>query len=264
MKEKKMRSWKAALAAGLALIGPAAGAWAQEAAADRPRFSFADMTVEEAIAAPETDLEIVRRPRIAVREVVGVPVRDVRGIGTWRTTLDRVHRLSRAADLDEAALVRALESSADTLPAPYLMEISRRLVAAEAPREGLYWFALGELRTVYDALRCADESVRPNIAATLIELHPVTEEARITAIKHGALYVEALETARDSDALFASRASPWWICSSGLAAMDAARDGRAVGRDDWLKPESAWPAARQATLRHADHRIRNTVVRVGE
>lgn len=239
--------------AALALFGAAQAVRADEPAPE-PRFSFAGMTLAEAIAAPDPALDVIKRPQIEIRRIVNVPVKDVRGPGTWRTTLDQVHRLSHAADVDQTALLDALKARADSLPPPYLFEISRREMETDTPA-GLHWLALGQLRTVYDGLRCADPSVEANIPATMIDLHPVSEEARDASYRKAEIYADALRKLTGGDAVFAGSASPWWICSSGIAALRAASDGRELARSDWLKPETAWSRARAVTLDNAQLRL---------
>lgn len=248
-------------AAMLAAVGCSWTGIAPQASESEP-VSFAGMTPAEILTPPSADLDAVKTPQIRQIVRADVHVRDVRGRGTWRTTLDRVRLLSRTEGLNDDAVIATLKQRRDELPPPYLFELSRRLMEREADAEGVYWYALGELRTVYDGWRCADRSVAHNIAATLIDMYPVTEKARVAAIHHGELYVDAVQRIRDEGLIFGSKASPWWICSSGMQSFEAARTDRPLKRRDWLKPESAWAAARQETLNYAADRVRGTTVNV--
>lgn len=212
------------------------------------------LSLNQAVVAPPPENGGTKTPQLMAREQVGVRLTDVRGPGTWRTTLDRVHRLSRAEHLDDAAVAAELRARADTLPPPWLFELSRRTVKAD-PREGLYWYALAQARTAYDGARCRDASVRANVAATMIDMKPVTEKARVASFDDERLYSDVLRQVREGDAITRTQASPWWICSSGRDALAAAQTNEALTRQDWLQPQSNWVEARLEAVNHVDSEI---------
>ncbi len=215
---------------------------------------LAGRSIDEILAAPERGIDAAKQPVLMARERVGVRVVDVRGPGTWRTTLDHVHRLSRAERLDDAEVARAIEARAAELPAPYLFELARRVVE-EDPQRGLYWYALGQARTVYAGARCTDPSVQANIQATLIDLKPVSEKARVETFDNERLYARILQQVRDQGPITDTTASPWWICSSGQRTLNAARRGGTLAKGDWLLPRADWPVARKAARDHLDAEI---------
>ena len=91
--------------------------------------------------------------------------------------------------------------------------------------------------------------------ATMIDMKPVTEKARVASFDDERLYSDVLRQVREGDAITRTQASPWWICSSGRDALAAAQANEALTRQDWLQPRSNWVEARLEAVNHVDSEI---------
>src|SRR5205085_11664757 len=141
---------------------------------------------------------------------------------------------------EDAAVIAWTKRHADQLPPVFLLEAARRQWTTD--HAGAFeWYALGSLRARYDALRCTDRSAAQGIYALSGAAPEVTQaiDAERDAYREAGLRALARED------LFAGRASPWWICSHGMAAMNAALSKRPLPQSQWLAAESEWPAMRE-------------------
>ncbi|HYD97984.1 MAG TPA: hypothetical protein VEH84_01255 [Alphaproteobacteria bacterium] len=156
--------------------------------------------------------------------------------------VDEAFRATVAAPpAEDAAVAARIVAERDRLEPPYFYEAARRLLATD-PNAALEWFAFGQLRARYDALRCADESAGDFVFA-LPQIAPeVTRTAEANLPAYGAAGLRAL--ARPE--LFVGTASPWWICARSRSAAERVAKGEPARASVWLKPEDEWPSIRQA------------------
>lgn len=148
--------------------------------------------------------------------------------------------LHHAPYSDPAVLARLAAMPADA-PTPYLYERARRL-AASAPEAALRTYLLARIRMGYDARRCADpaalEAIRAWDMVTVPDLGFLLRRENLAGIRAAAAAALAEETRLPADT------RPWWVCRSGMAAMQAAAAGKPAPLA--LKPVSEWPALRAA------------------
>jgi hypothetical protein len=140
----------------------------------------------------------------------------------------------------DAKIVAELTRDRNTNPPPYLFELTRRLLTTNEP-EALYMISLANVRATYDSRRCLRD-VRRGVD-TLHEALPVHSDVigpRVMRALAADDMLSVSEEAMARDELFRSEASPWWICSYGLSATEAA--GLAPYPERWLKPKSEWRA----------------------
>lgn len=129
------------------------------------------------------------------------------------------------------------------LPPSFLYELARRSWG-RSHDEAFEWYALAEIRARYDALRCTDTSAAQGIAMLPGIAQNVTTgiESERAAFGTAGLRALAHEDAFDADV------SPWWICSHGIAAINAALHGRKA--ESWLIPEERWEPLRAELRRN--------------
>lgn len=143
------------------------------------------------------------------------------------------------APFDDVATRTMLERDAERMPTPYLYELARRIAPSD-PARALRTYLLARARMGYDAARCADWSaleaigawdryIGPDIAFAIKESTP---EMRMQAAR------EALRL----EAALSGDQTPWWVCRSGMDAVQRALSGTPGPLG--LKPASDWPKLR--------------------
>lgn len=190
-----------------------------------------------------------QRPQVEVEQRGTTTNLTIGGSG-WGGVIKDIQALRALPADDDAEVVDKLQRDIDTNPPAYIYELSRR-VCAKDPQRAAYLFAVAGLRMRYDAYRCVDETALGGVTMTLMSL-PMRE---CDALADNAVVMSAFRRAHDSKDLFSSKASPWWICSHGMAAMRAATEKKTLQPGDWLKPESDWPAIRQKLLTDLDRSL---------
>lgn len=140
---------------------------------------------------------------------------------------------------DDPAVLWKLESSATSMPTPYLYELARR-IAARDPERALRTYLLARTRMTYDASRCADPAAMEALRAWDLLLIPDIQFL-FTQQRPAPEQIEAVLV---QEAKFPDNMEPWWVCRSGMAAMTAAMKGDAGPLK--VKPTSDWPALRAA------------------
>ncbi|HWA39528.1 MAG TPA: DUF2059 domain-containing protein [Burkholderiales bacterium] len=196
----------------------------------------------DAIAALAAALAAARRP--AAGEAVGVTVEkkgNVTNINLASMTgtiqqqlLSAIRSLPPAQD---AAVLAWGQRHQRVLPPSFLYELARRNWSRNHD-EAFEWFALAQIRSRYDALRCTDSS--PVQGTTLL---PGVAQNVATGIEgERAAYGKAGLRALAREDAFEADVSPWWICSHGMAAINAAIQGKKA--ESWLIPEERWEPLR--------------------
>ena len=143
------------------------------------------------------------------------------------------------APFSDPTLLKQLQATIGPRPTPYLYELARRLAPSD-PDRALETYLLARLRMSYDALRCADpaalEAVRAWDSLILPDLRYTLRGGDKALIGAAARRALAAETHLSGDL------APWWVCRSGMAAMQAAMEGKPGPLK--LKPAPEWPALR--------------------
>lgn len=153
--------------------------------------------------------------------------------------LDQFQSLRNAPADQDAAVIAYVERNADRLPPFFVMEMARRLYPSDQ-EQALWWYHVGYIRGVYDAMRCADKTAASGLSI-LPKIAP--EVAGHAAVDQAAYRRQGLKVLEWQD-LYKSRASPWWICSNGERALSNVAEGRPAQDPDWLRPRRVWPKIR--------------------
>jgi hypothetical protein len=191
-----------------------------------------------------------RTPTIEI-ETKGAVTDVTSGADGWSGIIKKVQALHQIPRDQDALVIAALTKNMDNLPPPYAYELARRLCISD-PQRASDVFALAGQRMRYDALRCTDETAKSGVQLTLISLQMPECKAMLSNVD---LHLASLRKLRDAKEAFASKASPWWICSHGMKAFGAAANKRTLAPSDWLKPESEWPAIRKQLKENIDYTI---------
>jgi hypothetical protein len=173
------------------------------------------------------------------------------GGASWSGIIKEVEALRALPADKDGEVIDKLQKELDTNPPAYIYELTRRVCRTD-PQRAVDLFALAWHRIRYDAVRCVDKSARAGVYATFLSL-PLQE---CRALDDNRFVRPALEKVLNSSDLFASKASPWWICSHGMQAIMAAMEKKTLQTSDWLKPESEWPAIRQEILGQIDAEVK--------
>jgi hypothetical protein len=192
--------------------------------------SYFDLTIAQ---------DAQRRPEITI-EIDGNLTNISIGGDGWGGVIANIQRLRQIPRDKDLSVVSALRSNMDALPPAYIYELVRRTCLTN-PNEAAYLFNLAGARMRYDAYRCVDETAKAGVQATLVSL----QMPECNASFNNELILAALNQLRDAKEIFSSGASPWWICSHGLAAIAAGLSNKTVDAAEWLKPEGEWPRIRE-------------------
>ncbi len=153
--------------------------------------------------------------------------------------LDQFQELRNAPDAQNDDVISYIKDNVNRLPPFFTMELARRMHAVDE-EEALWWYHVGYIRGVYDALRCADKTAANGLSV----LNRIAPDVADMAARDQATFrrkgLEVLEWRE----LYRSEASPWWICSHGERAMQNVADGRPAQDRDWLRPRRLWPTIR--------------------
>lgn len=206
------------------------------------------MMVPEFLAADE----YTRTPQIKSATQGQVTNTYVVGQGSWAEAIGAAQKLRQAPYNDDPAITENLRRTKNDASSPpvFLLELARRN-CADDPEQAAYDFALANIRMRYDAFRCVDKTARGGVTMSMIAL-PL-KECKAAFSKERMIRVQ--KEIRNSDELFDYASSPWWLCSHGMAATEAAMANQTLERDDWLRPESAFPAIQAKLIEMIDQGI---------
>ena len=109
------------------------------------------------------------------------------------------------------------------------------VLSGDRPERAIFWYHVGRVRAVYDALRCKDESARNSIPALGRKLSPELVRSQYFQRDH---LVGIARKAIDWDAQNPRNYDQRWICLYGRVAQTSAGTDPA----EVQKPESEWPA----------------------
>jgi hypothetical protein len=194
--------------------------------------------------------ETPKTPQIVIEKQGNVTSITSGGSG-WSGVIKDVQNLRTLPPAKDAQVIAFLTKNMDALPPAYMYELARRTCASD-PDRALEVFGVAGMRIRYDIYRCVDKTAQAGLAATLMSL-PLPA-CRILQDKPKV--VASLKRLRSSQELFASRASPWWICSHGMAAISAGLEHKTLAASEWLKPEAEWDAIRRKIIDDIDYTIK--------
>ena len=151
-----------------------------------------------------------------------------------RRTEEMVGRLRAAYGSDRRAAIREVEADPSAYMPPVLYALANTLAEDYAER-AIYWYQLGRMRAVYDALRCKDKSVQ---AALVVLRTRVGRDLSASMFYRRERLVAIAQKAIDFDGTNPPRYDHRWIALYGKLA--ASSDGS--NPDEVTVPESEWPA----------------------
>lgn len=145
------------------------------------------------------------------------------------------------ASQDEAVIAWAQRHERHLTPV-FLFEMARRLWDKNH-EEAFEWYALASIRARYDAMRCTDSSAPQGVLMLPQAAQNVLEGIEKERKLFGTAGLRALAQPR----AFTSSVSPWWICSHGMGAINAAINKKPL--ENWLTVESSWDEAKEKIRR---------------
>jgi hypothetical protein len=192
---------------------------------------------------PASSEEAPKTPEIVI-EKQGNVTNITTGASGWAGVIKAVQKLRTLPADKDPQVIDVLEKNMDALPPAYIYKLARRTCASD-PDRAIYLLHLAGSRARYDAYRCVDTSAEAGVTATLMSL-PMPE---CNALRDMSKTVAALKKLRDlKEELFSSTASPWGICSHGMAAIEAGLSHKTLATSEWRKPESEWAAIRRKII----------------
>jgi hypothetical protein len=195
--------------------------------------------------------ESPRKPEVTIERDGNITNFTSAGAGSWRPVITGVLKLREIPRESDAYVISTLTAEMDDLPPLYLYELVRRTCISD-PERASYLFGLAGMRLRYDAYRCVDASAKAGVHATVFALQMPECGSMLSDLD---LSLKSLRKLRDAKELFSSKASPWWICSHGMAAMQAGLEKRTLDVAEWLKPESEWEKIREQVRGDIDYTI---------
>ena len=177
-----------------------------------------------------------KTPKIEVRQDgsgTAITIIDADG---WQATIDAVLKLRK----DSTLSIDDLSALADTKPAAYRYELARRLCITD-PQRGLRESMRANVESRYDAKRCVDSTAAAGITLTSEILFDFRDTACNSKDVMGPDNLfDAMHDLSTDPAIVKQRKSPWWICSHGMAAIQAGMENKTLAKDEWLVPEDQW------------------------
>ena len=152
-----------------------------------------------------------------------------------RPTQDMVRRLGAAYGTDKRAAIREVRENAAAHMPPVLYALASAL-AEDYAEEAIFWYHVGRLRAVYDAMRSRDESAR---TAVMLELRKrLNQDLRSAQFYRRERLPGIAQKAVDWDAKNPRNYDQRWIALYGTVAASSP----GTDADSLMLPESDWPA----------------------
>ncbi len=171
--------------------------------------------------------------------------------GNDQGVLQQMRALVARPEADSAAVVAELDAfGLDNLAPLILTEYARRQKLL-GNADWRYWAELGVFRANFDKRACVDRS-----APQFTTVYMMEYEGQLGDAKDTSKFMDAVNEQNDgrwqilrriltSGEAFTGKASAWWVCSHGMAAMTAGMGGRQMSLDDWWKGAEARDQARK-------------------
>lgn len=195
-----------------------------------------------------------RSIHLEVQSNANVTNYTVAGDGTYRSVMNQVLALRADRQKSDQEVLLYIQQNRDNLPPPYFLEAMRRSCSSD-PAAAWSWLNLYSIRARYDALRCVDPSAMDNVQAVLFELQAPECQSQLKS-SHATITAGLSKMLSQAD-VFASKASPWWICSGGMGVImqtlqSSPNEGTAststVTDSQWLRPKAQWPTIQQKLI----------------
>lgn len=151
-----------------------------------------------------------------------------------RPTLEMVARLSAAYGSDRHLAIRTVRNDAGAYAPPVLYALANTLVEDRA-EEAIFWYHVGRMRAVYDALRCRDKSAN----AGLLDLRTRLNKPLVySQFYRRERLIGIAQKAVDWDTKNPRTYDQRWISLYGKVAAGSA----GTASSEIMLPESEWPA----------------------
>jgi hypothetical protein len=150
---------------------------------------------------------------------------------------EMIARLNGFGSNRRAAIREVVRDPSAYMP-PVLYALANAL-SEDHPEDAIYWYHLGRMRAVYDALRCKDESAQ---AAILVLRTRISRDLAASLAYQRDNLVAIAQKAIDFDTKNPPRYDHRWIALYGKVA--AKSDG--ANADEITVPETEWPALLQS------------------
>lgn len=180
-----------------------------------------------------------RKPELRATEQEGVQDFSVGGPESYDDVLLEVLELTEMSAKATPTIIAEIQKQRDEIPPLFLYALAHRLYPTDK-EEAFYVFMLAEMRARYDILRCQDASAQEALTVARIQLAKAVEPIAGMARADKAFYGKMLRLVKSRNEVFKSNGSPWWACSHGMMAIQAAMDGATLKSDQWLRPKSDW------------------------
>jgi hypothetical protein len=146
---------------------------------------------------------------------------------------DMVRRLRAAYGTDKRLAIREVLGRPGAQMPPVLYALANAL-AEDHPEEAIFWYHVGRLRAVYDALRCRDKTAQAGMLALRKQLgQPLIEAQAYRRDRLVRIAKKAVEWDADNERSYDQR----WIALYGKVAAES--DGSDA---EIFVPEAEWPA----------------------
>ena len=146
---------------------------------------------------------------------------------------EMIQRLNAPYGTDKRIAIKEVLGRPSIYMPPVFYALANAL-AEDHPEEAIFWYHVGRLRAVYDALRCRDKTAQAGLLALRKQLGAQLIQAQ--AYRRERL-VRLAQKAIDWDANNSRSYDQRWIALYGRVA--ATSDGR--GDEEILVPEAEWP-----------------------
>lgn len=171
--------------------------------------------------------------------------------GNDQGVLQQMRALVARPEADSAAIVAELEAvGLDNLAPLILTEYARRQKLL-GNADWRYWVELGVFRANFDKRACVDPTAPQFITVYMMEYEGQLDKAKdtskfmVAANEQNDGRWQILRRILTSGEAFTSKASAWWVCSHGMAAMSAGMGRRQMSLDGWWKGAEARDRARK-------------------
>lgn len=181
-----------------------------------------------------------RKPTLDVQVQGSITNIRVSGPGSWAALNNVLFTLLEMPAEKSDLIISTLRRHYNDIPAPLLYDLARRLYLQDKVEEATTWLFMAQFRSRYDARRCTERQVGPQVQAIMTALRPYFAGITNMHPLPPGLKERVFERLLNDKNLFDSAASPWWICSTSLIAYQFAESGATMPENAWLLPRTEW------------------------
>ena len=171
--------------------------------------------------------------------------------GNDQAVLMQMRNLVARPEADSAAVIAELDAFGLDNVAPLILTEYARRQKLTGNTDWRYWAELGMFRANFDKRTCTDMTAPQFTTVYMMEYSGQLSDAHDTshfmdaANEQNDTRWQILRRILTSGDAFKGKASAWWICSHGMAAMTAGMSGRQMSLEGWWKGADAVEKARK-------------------